>query len=161
MSRKDIQSPSRIHGGRTSAQAGFSLLEVALAALVLAFAITTSITVLRNALGALDSARNITIATQMMQTEIEKMRLQDWATINAYGAGPTPITPIDPSFTANNPTVATRFTLSRSAADFIAGEMRVITFTVTWTTPFGPTMSRSFVTYYGREGLYDYYYNQI
>src|SRR5688500_2197242 len=91
MALKDFQPLCTIHGRRTQVRAGFSLLEVALATFVLGFAITTSITVLRNALGALDSARNLTIATQIMQTEIEKMRLQDWAIVNAYGTGPTPI----------------------------------------------------------------------
>ena len=99
-------------------QAAFTILEVMLAAIVMAFAITTSITTMQRAFLALDTARNITQANQIMQSEIERMRLQDWSIVNAYSSTATTVT-IDSSYT-NNVFIGSRYRLSRTATD-VAG----------------------------------------
>lgn len=142
-------------------QAAFTILEVMLAAIVMAFAITTSITTMQQAFLALDTARNITQANQIMQSEIERMRLQDWSVVNAYSSTATTVT-IDSSYT-NNVFIGSRYRLSRAATD-VAGHalsgMKQVEFTISWSSYDGRTLSRSLTVYYGQNGLYDYFYNQ-
>jgi len=135
---------------------GFTIAEVMVAAGVMALAITTAITTMQRAFLALDSARNITLAGQIMQGELEKMRLKDWATIAAYAAGPTTLT-IDSTFTSNA-AIGNRFTLQRTVAD-VNSDMKQITLTITWRGYDARPYSRFYTTYYGRNGLYDFFYN--
>jgi hypothetical protein len=71
--------------------------------------------------------------------------------------------PLDPIF-AGNPAIASHFTLRRDAADVATSSgvgMKRITFTVSWKSYDGRTLSRNYTTYYGEHGLYDYYFNQL
>lgn len=137
---------------------GFTIAEVMMAAAILALAITTSITTIQRAFLSLDSARNVTLASQILQGEIERMRLRDWATIDAYPTADTTLT-LDPSFT-ENATVADRFTLTRTVTAVRDG-MKQITFRVSWRGYDGRAQSRFYTTYYGRNGLYDFFYNSF
>lgn len=133
-------------------------MEVAVAASVLALVIVTSITTLQRAFLSLDTARNVTIAGQIMQGQFERIRLLDWGTVDAYGAGPTTLT-IDTAFTSNA-FVGNRFTLTRRVAAVRTG-MKQITLTIAWKSYDGRALSRSYTSYYGQNGLYDYFYNSI
>jgi Tfp pilus assembly protein PilV len=144
-------------------QSGFTIFEVMIAAMVMAFAITTAITTMQRGFLSLDTARNITIAGQIMQSEFEKMRLRDWTVIGAYDtSAPTTLT-IDSSFTSNA-FIGNRFALTRDV-DVIATTtgigLRQITLTVSWNSYDGRPLSRSYTSYYGQNGLYDYYYNSL
>ncbi|MBI3887268.1 MAG: hypothetical protein HY302_16305 [Opitutae bacterium] len=141
---------------RCDRRSAFTLLEVMFAAAVMTLAITTSITAMQRAFVALDSARNITIAGQILQNEMEKMRLKDWATVDAYPAGPTALT-IDTNFTSNA-VIGNRFALSRTVTTVRSG-MKELRYTVTWTSLDRRTLTHTYFTYYGQYGMYDYYYN--
>ena len=134
----------------------FTIAEVMMAAAIMALAISTSITVMQRAFASLDTARNLTTAGQIMQGEIEKMRLKDWTTVSAYPAGPTSLT-IEQVFTDMS-TIGSRFTMSRTVTT-PQTDMREITLTVTWKAYDGRTISRKMKTYYCRYGLYDFYFN--
>lgn len=127
-----------------------------MAAAVMALAITTAITTMQRGFLALDTARNITIAGQIMQSEFEKMRIEPWATVNGYAANTNGLT-IDSSFTSNT-FIGNRFTLDREVTEVRTG-MKKITLTVSWNSYDGRTISRSYSSYYGQNGLYDYFYN--
>jgi len=129
-----------------------------LAAIIMAFSIATSISTLQRGFRSVDSARNISLAAQIMQSEMERIRLKDWATIDSYGPGPSTLT-VDTVFTSTA-SIGTRFALSRSTAA-VAGltDVKEITLTVTWTGIDSRVNTRSYSTYYGRYGLYDYFYN--
>lgn len=127
-----------------------------MAAAVLALAISTSITVMQRAFSSLDTARNLTTASQILQSEIEKMRLKDWTVVSGYAAGPTSIA-LATEF-ADESSIQNRFSLQRTVTT-PQTDMREITLTVTWRAYDGRTFSRSFKTYYSRYGLYDFYYN--
>lgn len=135
---------------------GFTIFEVAMAVFVLALAIGTSITVMQRAAADLDTARNLETAGRILQTEMEKERLFNWTQVSNASYQPT----IDSSFT-RNPSVAGRFTLSRSLAVLAAhsSQMLQITLTVTWRNYDGRSLSRSYTTYYCQGGLYDYFYD--
>lgn len=140
---------------------GFTIPEVMMAAIVMAFALTTSITVLQRSLATVDTARSLSYATQIMQNEFEKMRLQNWATIAAFPTSETGVT-LESSFT-NNPYVGSRFTLTRTRSDVYPGAGKAlarILLKISWKTYDGRTLTRSLTTYYGQNGLYDYVYSQ-
>lgn len=131
-----------------------------MAAMVMAFAITTSITTMQRGFLSLDTARNITIAGQIMQSEFEKMRLVPWTTVDAYDAtGAEVDLAVDTSFSSNT-FIGTRFTMTRRV-DLIRSGMKQITLTVTWRSYDGRSISRSYSSYYGQNGLYDYFYNSL
>jgi hypothetical protein len=151
--------------GRASRRA-FTIVEVSMAAGIMALAIATSITTMQRAFLALDTARNVSLAGQIMQDEIERMRLKDWTTINGYAAGPVTLD-IDLKFdeavrTAANATarIRDRFTLTRTTSLEHAGMKKVI-LTITWQGFDRRTHSRSYTTFYGENGLYDFFYNSI
>jgi Tfp pilus assembly protein PilV len=145
--------PTAIH--RPAETCGFTIAEVAMAVIVLAMAITTSISALQRAFLDLDTARNLEIAGNILQCEMEKERLFNWT--QASDATYLPV--IDASF-ARNPAIAGRFTLSRTLVTLTgrSGQMVQITLTVRWRSYDGHRLSRSYTTYYGQGGLYAYYH---
>ncbi len=136
----------------------FTVVEVMIAAVVMALAISTSLVAMQRAFLALDSARNTTLAGQIMQSEIEKMRLKDWTVIDAYPAGPTQLT-VPTAFTGSA-TISNRFVLNRSIAPHASiADIKIVTLAINWNGYDGRPQSRSYATYYGKNGLYDFYYN--
>lgn len=134
-------------------QRGFTLVEIALAVIVLALAITTAITALQRSFTQADTARNLEIAAQMLQCEMEKERLFTWVQLTS----PAYVPAIDTSF-ARNPAISGRFTLSRSTS-YLAGtsnQMLQVTLTVRWTAYDGHALTRSYTSYFTQRGLYSY-----
>jgi len=134
----------------------FTLVEVAMAVLVLALALTTSLSAMQSAFLQFDTARNLEIAANILQCEMEKERLFTWA----EASDSTYVPVIDPSF-ARNTAIAGRFTLSRAVAVVAAhgGQMVQMTLTVSWRGYDGRTLTRSYTTYYTQGGLYVHLYN--
>jgi type II secretory pathway pseudopilin PulG len=142
----------RTRTGRRMATA-FTILEVMVATIVLVFAITSSITVMQSGFQAVDTARNLTTAGQVMENQMESLRLKNWTQIQALqDAGNTTVAP-DPSLGA----AATRFTCTRTINDLKA-DMKEITLTATWSGIDGRLHTASYLTRYGKDGLNDYYY---
>ncbi len=143
--------------GAQSPRGGFTILEVALAATVLAFCLISIIPVMKRAFMQLDTARSVEIAGNILQCEMEKERLLGWAQVSNANYVPT----IDTAFT-RVPSIAGRFTLTRTVAPVPnrSGEMLRITLTVLWRSADGVSMSHSYTTYYGLNGLYECYYNK-
>ena len=135
---------------------GFTILEVALAASIMAMGIATSINVLQRGFAMIDTARNITTAGQIMVSEMEKIRLLDWGTVSAYPADATTLT-LDSVFT-DSASVGNRFTVTRTVTTPVT-DMVQITLTTTWKGYDGRSISRSATTYYARYGIHDYLYN--
>ncbi len=115
---------------------GFTLVEVAVATAVMALVISTSIVVLARSFSEMDTARCLSYASQVLQSELEKMRLTSWGDGTAAGNGTTGITsypttataiPIDSSFynQGNAADVGSRMTLTRTAADVHTGMIQV------------------------------------
>jgi Tfp pilus assembly protein PilV len=134
----------------------FTIVEVAMAVIILALALTTSLTAMQRAFLQFDTARNLEIAANMLQCEMEKERLFTWA--QASNASYAPV--IDPSF-ARNPAIGGRFTLSRTLATLAShsGQVVQITLTVSWRGYNGRSLARSYTSYYTQGGLYVYLYH--
>ena len=58
---------------------GFTVIEVTMAAFVMVVGLASSLNVLSAGLRALDDARNITLASQILQSELERLRLLPWS----------------------------------------------------------------------------------
>jgi hypothetical protein len=126
-----------------------------MAAAVMAMAIGSSLIVLARGFNQLDTARCLSYSSQIMQSELEKMRLTQWATVNAY-AKDTEVAVTIPTtfFTAQN--IVNRMSMTRNAHLEHSGMIRV-TLTITWTTNDRRVLTRRYITYYGENGLYDYF----
>ncbi len=157
---------NRPHGAR-----GFSILEVMLGATVMVLGIVTAITALQYGMRSVDTARNMTLAAQIMQSEVEILRLQNWSQISALAASTSvdpstmittgTATPLDATLTA----IAARFTCTRAVSNVsgktdLAGQpnMKLITLTVNWTGLDNRPHSLKFETRYAKNGLSDYFY---
>jgi hypothetical protein len=133
----------------------FTLVEVAVTAGVLALAITTSITTMQRAFSNLDTARNISTASTILQSEIENERLFTWAKLIDATYQPTLGTEY-----LRNPAVAGRFSISRTST-FVpnrSSQEIQVTVTVRWRNYDGRSLARSFTTYFTQGGLNDFFY---
>jgi len=150
---------------RSRRRTGFTILEVMMAAAVMVLGIATSITTLQFGMRSVDTARNMTLAGQIMQSEMEILRLQNWTQISALPATAT----VDPSATITSGSsttldttlnaIAARFTCTRTVAD-ISGrsDIKLITLSVTWTGVDGRAHALTYQTRYAKNGLSDYFY---
>lgn len=134
-----------------------------MATFVMALGIASSIIAMQMGFKALNVARDSTLASQIMQSEIERIRLMPWA--NASGAVdsitelPSTETVSLASMFTSNAQIASKFTVTRSVTvDGGRADVRYITLSVSWNSYDGRTHTRSFTTMYCKNGLYDYYY---
>ena len=148
------------------------MVETMLAATVMAMGIATALTALQYGLRAIDTARNMTLAGQIMQGEIEILRLQNWSQIvalqNAQTSATVP-TQIDPSTTITSGSgttldtmltaIANRFTCTRLISDITGrSDIKKITLNVRWNGVDGRAHLLVFQTRYAKDGLADYFY---
>ena len=150
---------------RQQAARGFTIVEFMMASVVMVFAIATSLTTLQFGMRAVDTARNMTLASQIMQSEMEILRLQNWAQITALAASAV----VDPSTTISSgsgttldatlTTIASRFICTRTV-ESISGraDIRLITLRVSWIGVDGRSHQVSYQTRYAKNGLSDYFY---
>lgn len=132
---------------------GFTVLEVMVAASVMLLGITSAILTLQRGFQALDAARNLTYASQVMQTELERLRLRSWDQLQALqDSGATAVT-----VEAVTGLGGEGFSCMRTIRD-VRTDMKEITLASTWRGHDGRAQTARLVTRYGRNGLYDYFY---
>ncbi|MDP3073281.1 MAG: hypothetical protein Q8N18_23520 [Opitutaceae bacterium] len=124
-----------------------------IAAGVLVLGITTAILTLQRGFQALDTARHLTFASQVMQSEFERLRLKSWAQLQTLqeSADQRVAVPAVPG-TANE-----SFSCVRTFRD-VKADMKEITLVATWRGYDGREQRMSYLTRYGKSGLYDYFY---
>jgi len=133
---------------RRDQKKAFTLLEVMMAAAVMLAGIMGMTQVIISGSEMVDLSRKQTIATQIIHSEIDKLHLSDWTTVNAL---PTASTTIAINTTFQSATSG--FTCKRSIST-VKTDLKKITFTVTWTGNTGRAYSRNGSTYFGKNGLY-------
>jgi len=139
--------------------AGFTIVEVAIASTILVVALCSCFGVLQMSFKLLDNARTSTLAAQIMQSEIERLRLLNWSDLSSLST--TTPTPINVSAVySGDSNMAKRFAATRHITPTAGREttMMDIQISVTWTGTNGATYVRSFKTKYSKNGLYDYFY---
>ncbi|MFZ5494217.1 MAG: type IV pilus modification PilV family protein [Verrucomicrobiota bacterium] len=131
------------------ARRAFTLAEVMVAATVLAFGIVSVVTVSQRGLQALDTARNLSAASQLMQSEMERLRLMSWAQLQTLqDSGETAVA---------LGSGGGRYTCTREIRDIKPG-MKEITLVATWKGYDGRSHTARLITRYGQTGLNDYFY---
>jgi Tfp pilus assembly protein PilV len=132
---------------------GFTVLEVMVAATVMIFGITTAILTLQRGFQSLDAARNLTYASQVMQTELERLRLKNWDQLGTLqNSGDSTVTVETVTGSGGE-----GFTCIRTIRD-VRTDMKEITLAATWRGHDGRPQTARLVTRYGRNGLYDFFY---
>lgn len=128
-----------------------------MASFVMAFGIATTIIAMQAGYKMIDVARGTTLASQVAQSEMERIRMLSWADIEAMPASAN--VNLAAVFTTD-PSVAAQFSMVRLAADVPGkvGSQREIVLRVNWRSYDGRTHQRTFRTRYSKNGLYDYYY---
>jgi Tfp pilus assembly protein PilV len=140
-----------------SARAGFTILEVAMATFVMALGIATSIVAIQSGFRHLDLARGSTLASQILQSEMERLRLMSWGGITAL---PLTQTFDGGTFFSSSSDVVGRYAVTRKCVPDSTRPTEVmdISISVAWNTYDGRPHVRSFNSIYTKHGLYDYYY---
>jgi Tfp pilus assembly protein PilV len=163
MSGHGRNSPASAVRRRVCSRRGFTVFEVLLAACVLILVISTSLAVLQSGMRAVDTARNTTLASQICQSAIEVLRLQNWTQISALAASEEIVVSsvISSGSSTTLDTTLSSFTrlfhCTRTVTD-PKPNMRVITITVTWNGNDGRAHSVSTQARYAKNGLNDYIY---
>lgn len=122
------------------------------ASVVLVLGITSAIVALQRGFQALDTARHLTYASQVMQSELERLRLKSWAQLQALQDASD--TTVAVTATAG---LSPSFRCSRTIRD-TKTEMKEITLVSAWNGYDGRPHSVRYVTLYSKTGLYDYFY---
>lgn len=145
---------ARRPAGRTS---GFTLIEVIMAGVVMAFAVTTALVCIQIGMRDLDVARTGTAVSQVLQNEMERLRLKDWSSIAALPASEA--LDVGTAFSSDS-VLKGRVTIVRTVGD-VTGftDMKEIVVTARWTSMDGTARSRVYRMRYAKKGLYDYYYS--
>jgi len=143
-----------------------------MSAFVMAFGIATSIVAMQSGFKTIDLARGTTLASQIMQSEMERIRLMSWTTITAMSTATDTVAPIPAgspagvekfdgsTYFSTNPDIANKYIITRTVAPDSTrpGDVMNITISVTWSGYDGRSHTRSFTSMYAKNGLYDYYY---
>jgi Tfp pilus assembly protein PilV len=159
--------PRALRRARARLAAGFTLVEVMVASFVMLFAISSSILVMQSGFRSLDTARKTTLAAQIMQSEMERMRMLSWSRVKTLIA-PEPakieISTIFPQNTEAEKRLLSEmkrtFTATRSAS-FVSGsgdQIISIDINIHWRGIDGVSHERTSSTRYCENGLYNYYY---
>lgn len=135
---------------------GFTIIEVAMASFIMAFGIATSIIVMQSGYKQIDVARGTTLASQIIQSEMERLRLMSWTMIDALPATAT----FDGTTFFSDSASAEKYQVTRTVSPDAARptEVKNITVAVRWQTYDLRWQQRSFTAIYAKNGLYDYYY---
>lgn len=129
----------------------FTLVEVMVASVVLVFGIISAIAVMQQGAQSVDYARNLSQATQLMQSEVEHLRLKNWAQIEELqNQGDAVVRP-----ESAGGRKVDRFICIRKIRDVKSG-MKEITLTASWNGFDGTPHEARFITRYGRNGLNDF-----
>lgn len=131
----------------------FTLIEVMIASIVLVLGITTAITTLQRGFQAVDTARHYTFASQVMQSELERLRLKSWSQLQSLQDSRDNTVAI-PAVTGADHGA---FSCTRIIRD-LKIDMKEITLISNWRGYDGRPHTIRFVTRYGKTGLYDYFY---
>jgi hypothetical protein len=143
-----------------------------MATFVMALGISTSILAMQQGYKFLDVARGTTLASQIIQSEIERIRMMSWANIAAMAAAtdstaPAPVgSPAGvemfdgATYFSSATSIQGDYTITRTTTLDSArpADAALITISVQWRTYDGRMQTRNFQMKYMKNGLYDYYY---
>ena len=140
-----------------------TMLEVLIAAVLLAFVIMSSLTALSHAYRLTNHARMVTLSSQIVQSVIEDLRLRNFTQLTAYAEQTQPVNfastleseRFASSFSSGF-TLTGNFTTLVASAPGTLGKVGVA-LSVSWSER-GTPFTRKMFSNFGEKGLSDYYY---
>jgi len=123
--------------------------------MIMSLVFVSSIAALTIGFRVLEDSRMSTLASQVLQSEMENLRLKNWSQISALPAS-EPFT-IDTTLDSTN---FQKFTCTRRITD-VRADLKQITLVVQWNAMDGKSRVRRYLTYMGENGLNDYYYRKF
>lgn len=139
----------------SGSKSGFTLIEVMVGSVLMLVVFAGGFGALIQGNRLIESSRDETRASQILQSEIEDLRTHDWTTLTAL-----------PTEAKYNPqssftdAYAARYTIKRVIATRSATQKR-ITLMVAWQDSRSTTHTREYITLITKDGLYDYYYRSF
>lgn len=130
----------------------------------MAFGIAMSLVAVQSGYRAMDEARNLTTAGQVLQREMDRLRALPWQSISPEmpcieRLAEREMVDLGALF-PDDPSLPSRFTLMRivTPSPGRLGSMYDLTLVVAWTSNYGGRHERTVTTRYGKDGLHDYSY---
>lgn len=136
---------------RRQNKGGFTLIEICIAGAVLGLTVASSVVAMGIGFTMIESARDNALAAQILQSEMENLRLKSWEQLTVLDDGEFVM---EESF---KETAADRFTCLRIVDDTQAN-LWEITLRVEWNTSMGREVSVQYSSFFSKTGLNDYYY---
>ncbi len=140
-------------GSCPRSKSGLTVIEIMIAVMVLGLVIGSTFMALRTGFTMIQLARDSTMAGQILQSEMENLRLKSWDMLGELNE--------EEAFevdTLLDESIADRFVRTRTIREFRGGNMREVEVAVEWTSLRGTQHRRVYRTVFGKEGLNDYYY---
>ncbi len=149
----NLRSLRRRHDPR----AGFTIVEVGIAAIILVLCISGSLITLQRGFVAIDNARYTTLAGQILQSQMEKLRLLTWTQLSATSSG-TFTTDISSTASAQLVNFTKLYQQIDAAPSPFNSNAKDITLTAQWTGSDGRTRELKYYTRYVQNGISDFFY---
>lgn len=140
--------------GANRKEAGFTLVEVIISIFIFGLVIASCLISLGKGYELVDASRQHTLASQILQSELELLRTLPWDTFKDQTNAQ-----LTTKFRSE---IASQFgsgvfTGNVSKADDATGSLTLVTVTVTWTGFRGRTYNMSYYTYFAEGGINDYF----
>lgn len=143
-----------------------------MATAVMALGIATSIIAMQQGFKFVDVARGTTLASQIIQSEIERIRMLNWSNVSAMATAVDTVAPVPASSTpgvevfdgntyfSSVSSLTGDYTITRTTRldTTRSTDVALITVSVQWRGYDGRSHTRSFQMKYVKNGLYDYLY---
>ena len=129
-----------------------SLVEVMVGVLILGLVFGGGFSVIGQGLDVISNARDVTRASQILQSEMENCRAMGWANVTVLGQ----TSEFSPTSEFGG-SIIERYTCNRNITTRKTDQKQII-LTVSWNDSRGISHSRSYLTFYTKGGLNDFYY---
>jgi type II secretory pathway pseudopilin PulG len=132
--------------------AAFTLVEVIMSSAIFGLIFASVATALAQGYTIIENARDNAHINQILQSEVENVRSMNWDDLNAM-----PDWERIQQQAGFATSISDRFVCERFINERRVGQKEII-LTITWTDRRQTNHFRKFVTYYTKEGMYDYQY---
>lgn len=150
-SDRDTSPTPRVRRLRRARRSAFSLIEVMTASCILMVGLGGTVLTVKTSLTSISHARHLGAASQILQSELERLRLRSWEQLQAIQDS------ADTSVVVEGGATNTSITCTREIVDLRDG-LKEITVEARWGGSTGRVHSARLVTRYARNGLNDYFY---
>lgn len=146
----------RVKKSENSAAAGFTLVEVMISMVLLAIVLSGAFSTYILGIRMMSDFREEVRATQIIQSEIERLRTQNFTKLGTY-LGEEEFTPKGEFIDQ----YTDMYTAHRTVSSISSGKQYLVSIKVEWTSQGGRDQARYFNTVFTKDGLNDYYYRDL